>query len=81
MRQSDPIGLSGGVNTYSYVASNPISRVDPNGKFWFVIPGICAAGGCEALAAALGIGVAASTPSGQKAIKNAASAVADCRQQ
>ena len=73
--QSDPIGLAGGINTYSYVGGNPLTRIDPTGKNTAVLT-LCA----EVPEACAGFGIGASlawavSPAGQAEIQRMSHAV------
>jgi RHS repeat-associated protein len=66
--QADPIGLDGGDNPYAYAEGNAVRWIDPSGQFVpLVVPGLCAAGGCEALIAA---GIILMSPPAQDALNS-----------
>jgi RHS repeat-associated protein len=55
--QGDPIGLGGGWNRFGYANQAALMYTDPTGLLVpLIIPGVCAAGGCEAAGAALAAG-------------------------
>lgn len=35
--QSDPIGLEGEINTYTYIEENPLIRIDQKGQHGYVV--------------------------------------------
>ena len=55
--QPDFIGLGGGWNRFGYANQNALGYTDPYGLFVpLIIPGVCAAGGCEAIGGFLAAG-------------------------
>lgn len=67
--ESDPIGLQGGVNTFSYALGNPLSHSDPTGEL------VGTLANPVGLGAAAGLGICILIPSCRRGLEDAADTI------